>query len=673
MSDICQLDTLSPQSPISDICQLDGIDDIVPHVSPAPHQIPGAGPGPSANLPLQTGNVKTAPYSLNRKKQVSKLVTDASNQDYVINVSPTEQNVNVECSTGFYSLVVLPAFSAIFVGFSTTAANTGIQCYDITNKVDNSKSHVNTVLFFKLNTPNTSRSNNVTITLHHTVRKVQVQGSSNINGNIRANVWFLQNVLLDMFSSLSATKAMDISKFNIMVQNVVTNHINKRKNESKCNACDIPFTNRSQLELCQACNNHYHRKCIPSHLCVAADVFQPSSNNGTTTGPSTGQPHSLSVTTSAHSSTSTPISSSQPVPKNTVSVLRDTDESIHLSPPIHHAQPAHHIPTYPADSDLYLCHTHPGSSNQATHQADQGLQPHQSGILHLQHDDQGLLSHNPRSLNHEHTSDTLASAVQGDVMPTTIVGTSTAQPQRPAAKNNKKGTTKHVPPSNNASFEIECQQKQIAVAQAKIQELEAENVKLNKTNHILGERIKMFENIQEKEMFDTYFPPRPAPVPPPTKTTSHPVSSSQCQTHHSCCSPPPCHAHHHCTQRGHDTGVMSDIVEKLNNLLASVNGLNANIATLPRSRPEQHQQPPHSATIEGLTMQPLSPVITVVNETSEDQHTQCDPARNSPTLHNISTSSSNTIEDHVEVVDNMNLNSTVLTSRFPQLMQHSPT
>ena len=130
---------MSLPSPISDICQLDGIDDTAPHVSPSPHHLAGAGLGPGAHIPPQTGTVKTASFNLNKKKQVTKLVSDASIQDYEINVSPTEQNINVECSTGFYSLVVLPAFSAIFVGFSTTAANTDIQCYDITNKVDNSK------------------------------------------------------------------------------------------------------------------------------------------------------------------------------------------------------------------------------------------------------------------------------------------------------------------------------------------------------------------------------------------------------------------------------------------------------------------------------------------------------------------------------------------------------
>ena len=662
VSDICQND-ISLLSPISDICQLDGIDDTAPHVSPSPHHLAGAGLGPGAHIPPQTGTVKTASFNLNKKKQVTKLVSDASIQDYEINVSPTEQNINVECSTGFYSLVVLPAFSAIFVGFSTTAANTDIQCYDITNKVDNSKSHVNTVIFFKLNTHSTSRSNNVTITLHHTVRKVQVQGSSNINGNIRANVWFLQNVLLGMFSSLSATKAMDISKFNMMVQKVVTNHMNKRKNETKCNECDISFTNRSQYELCQSCNGYYHRKCVSSHLCRAAAVVHSSSNTTLTrTRASSGQPNILANRVPATSSTPTATNNSQPI--STVSMFGNTDQPIQLDPSLHHTQAPHHAPTYPADSASYTSPPQPGSSNQvAPQQADLDVQPGSR-----QQDDQGLPHYQPHSLNQVHPLDTPDTAWHVVVVPVSASGT-TALPSRPTSKNKSKNNSKHVPPSNNASFEIECHLKQIAVAQAKIQELEAENVRLNKTNHILGERIKMFENKQEKDMFETYFPSRPAP--PSTGSPSHPVPTSKCQTHH-CCAPPPCCVHHHCLHRSQDTRVMTDVVEQVNTLLSTMHGLRSDIAALPRPLPAQFHQPHPVVTRDEPTGQPLSPVITTVIETPENQHTPDGPASNSPSLHNNTTSSVNTIDDHVEAIEHINLNSRVLTSQFPQLMQESP-
>jgi hypothetical protein len=182
---------------------------------------------PSTDIPEHAENVRRASYNLNRTKQVTKLANDAMINDFEINVSPTEQNVNIICSTGFYSLVVLPAFSSVFKGYSTTAAGVQIYCYDLTGKVDAGNSTVNTVIFYKLNFTSSGKSNNVTITLHHTVRKVQVQGSSIINNSTRANVWFLENILLDMFSTVSVTKALDISNFNTQVRNVVPNHVQK--------------------------------------------------------------------------------------------------------------------------------------------------------------------------------------------------------------------------------------------------------------------------------------------------------------------------------------------------------------------------------------------------------------------------------------------------------------
>ena len=133
----------------------------------------------------------------------------------MINVSPTEQNINVFCLTGNYSLVVLPAFSSLYVGYTKKTLSVNIHVNDITGKVDNSNSNVNTLYFFKLNS-DSGKSNNVTITLHHTVRKVQVQGSSIINNNTRANVWFLENILSEMFSHESASKSVDISRFNTL-------------------------------------------------------------------------------------------------------------------------------------------------------------------------------------------------------------------------------------------------------------------------------------------------------------------------------------------------------------------------------------------------------------------------------------------------------------------------
>ena len=138
-------------TPMSCILQVDGMFDL--SLPTAPLQYLPTTPAMSATDPGlgepagQPGNLKRAPYNLNRAKQVNKLANDASIKDYVINVSPTEQNINIICSTGFYSLVVIPALSSVFVGYNTTAANAKIHCYDLTGKVDGSNANVNTVIF----------------------------------------------------------------------------------------------------------------------------------------------------------------------------------------------------------------------------------------------------------------------------------------------------------------------------------------------------------------------------------------------------------------------------------------------------------------------------------------------------------------------------------------------
>ena len=207
---------------------------------------------------------------------MSKLGHDTNIKDFEIAVSPTEQNINVLCSTGFYSMVVIPAFSPIRVGSSMSSAGINIHCYDMTGKYDGTEAHVNTVIFFKLASAN-KVTNNVTVTLHHTARKLQIQGSSLIYCKTRANVWFLEKIILDMLNKISKEKMIDTSNFNIAVREMVTNHTEKLNSQLKCKLCDIPLSGRSQYEQCRSCSQYYHKKCVQStgHPCMVPAVPTP--------------------------------------------------------------------------------------------------------------------------------------------------------------------------------------------------------------------------------------------------------------------------------------------------------------------------------------------------------------------------------------------------------------
>ena len=230
------------------ICQLDGNYDLVTSLHPS-------------TLSGNNGaaNVRKAPYSLNRSKQMSKLTKDALINDFEIVVSPNKQNINIMCSTGFYSLIAVPAFSDIAVGFSRVVAGISVYCHDIVGKHDSTDANVNTLFQFRLLAPDKSSIGGVAIHLHHSKRKVQVQGGSMVDEQTRAGVWFVDNIIRETFAAMSKNQAMDISKFNSAVRGMVSKHNQKNSAQEKCKTCNGHFTGRSLREQCLKCNNHFHK------------------------------------------------------------------------------------------------------------------------------------------------------------------------------------------------------------------------------------------------------------------------------------------------------------------------------------------------------------------------------------------------------------------------------
>ena len=117
---------------MSPIEQLDGITDLDLPVDSPNNDHPRHG-------------VRVAPYCLDQRKQVAKIVNDTNIDDFEIVVSPSEHNVTIHCSTGFYSMVTVPAFSAISINSSVSAGDFNVVCYDIIAKNDGSNAGVNSV------------------------------------------------------------------------------------------------------------------------------------------------------------------------------------------------------------------------------------------------------------------------------------------------------------------------------------------------------------------------------------------------------------------------------------------------------------------------------------------------------------------------------------------------
>ena len=125
---------LSPQTPqsrtpvsddmFSPIPQFDGnisLPDIThPNHPPAvsTHDTPGQPCPTLTNRSHPSVSNYMATFSLDRPKQLRKLRQDTNVSDYTIEVSPSNENVNIYCSTGFYAVVAKPTLESLAIGTS---------------------------------------------------------------------------------------------------------------------------------------------------------------------------------------------------------------------------------------------------------------------------------------------------------------------------------------------------------------------------------------------------------------------------------------------------------------------------------------------------------------------------------------------------------------------------
>jgi hypothetical protein len=220
---------------------------------------------------------------LNQKKQLGKLRQDSLLNDFTITVSPTEQLVSILCSTGFYTLVAVPVFSRSSVGSTHHVAGITMHCYDVTGGIDDVGANVNAVIFYRFtNSSDKTSAGGVTVHLHHTARRVQVQGSTMVTSQCRSSVWFVEKYLLGRFTEESQKKSFDISRFNAAVNSLVSKHVDKINAMEKCEACNGHFNGRSIREQCRRCSKTFHKKCIQhtGHTCMRSTAMPTLPTHG---------------------------------------------------------------------------------------------------------------------------------------------------------------------------------------------------------------------------------------------------------------------------------------------------------------------------------------------------------------------------------------------------------
>ena len=245
-------------------------------ISPIP-QFDGANDGvlEAGVTQPSSGSSLSVSYELNKQRQVGRLVRDVVLPDFDISTNDNGRNVNIQCSVGFYEAVVKPAFTAISSGCSYQVSRVHIKCTVLRSTQDRSSNLPGLFLRFELSgtdmNPNPAP---LSIHLHHTQRKVQLQGGSSMPDRTSAPVWFVEHFLKPMFISQAESQNIQIENINQLVKNIATRELGSRPSpgpsETYCYHCNKKFSGQSRPVPCSKCTNLRHStRCSP---CPAAST-----------------------------------------------------------------------------------------------------------------------------------------------------------------------------------------------------------------------------------------------------------------------------------------------------------------------------------------------------------------------------------------------------------------
>ena len=237
------------------IPQFDGALDLV--------QLAGDAPNTSTRS-LSVSNL-VANFSLNQNKQLAGLARHSSFDDFDIEVKDSGRNFNIQCSTGFYEAVAKPAFSSITKGFKLQFHSVHLECSETRQMIDQRCNIPGFFLKFLLHCndihPNPAT---VSVHLHHTQQKVQVQGGAVMPDSVPAAAWFVQNILKQRFLDEAKNKKIAIENINRIVSNFTYSSQPLLTPPHFCPHCKKKFTCNSKPVACYKCSMFkYSSKCAP--------------------------------------------------------------------------------------------------------------------------------------------------------------------------------------------------------------------------------------------------------------------------------------------------------------------------------------------------------------------------------------------------------------------------
>ena len=210
-------------------------------------------------------NTLFAPYQLNQQKQVAQLVRDANIPDFDLVTNDQGRNVCLQCSVGFYEAVAKPAMSTLSTGFSHSVDGVSIRCTLIKKTQDRNNSIPGLLLRFELSGDHVNPSPApLSIHLHNTQRKIQIQGGASMPNQATPPVWFVENILRERFLSQAKAKAYSIDQINKLVMSASSTPQTIRQSSNSCGHCNKLFTTNAKPIRCTRCSRFKHStKCSP--------------------------------------------------------------------------------------------------------------------------------------------------------------------------------------------------------------------------------------------------------------------------------------------------------------------------------------------------------------------------------------------------------------------------
>ena len=223
--------------------------------------VPGSpSPAIQAKMAVFSGGTELVlDHTLNQVKQTNQVIANTSKTAVSFEPSTNGSNVNIDCNSGFYFHVARPAFSQLSKGYQFNHPATSFYLSEVTPHLDHTMTEQGRLVKFTFFNGGVQQS--LSVHLHHTTCKVQVQGGAIMPDRTTAAVWFVRNFIHDSFTSLAQSNRHRIDEFHKSLMDLVPDQ------SSSLPARSRKSTSSSDKGICIQCNKPLRKTARPPPPC----------------------------------------------------------------------------------------------------------------------------------------------------------------------------------------------------------------------------------------------------------------------------------------------------------------------------------------------------------------------------------------------------------------------